>query len=97
MYEEQARINATISYFFLGPIFLLVRNSGPLTDPYVRLHAKRASIIMAFGLVGYITYFLLSPFLVLAPFGSLISTLSLGGITTIMVGYLIFSAYKAFH
>ncbi len=77
MYEEQARINATISYFFLGPIFLLARGGSPLADPYVRTHAKRSSFIMMFGCLGYAAYFLLKPLLTWTPFGLSLSTIVL--------------------
>ncbi len=97
MYEEQARINATISYFFLGPIFLLARNGSPLTDPYVRIHAKRASYTMAFGFLWYIVYFFLKPFLELSIFSLTLSSLLLWAIITTMVSYLMYFAYKAYH
>lgn len=97
MYEEQARINAMISYFFLGPIFLLARSGSPLADPYVRLHAKRASIILLFGLGGYVSYSFLSPLLDFPLFGISLAAIVLGFLVTLLVGYLMYSAYRAFN
>lgn len=34
--NEQSRINAMITYFFLGPLFLLVRADTPFGEAYVR-------------------------------------------------------------
>ena len=96
MYEEQARINATISYFFLGPIFLLARSGSPLADPYVRTHAKRSCYITGVWLLGYMIYFFLKPFLIFAPFGIPLTSIVLSAIIATMVGYLIFFAYRAF-
>lgn len=54
--NEQSRINAMIAYLFLAPIFLLVRQDTPIGHPYVRGHAKRASLIMAIGLAVILLY-----------------------------------------
>ncbi len=97
MYEEQARINAMISYFFLGPIFLLARGGSPLADPYVRVHAKRASFILLFGSFGYAGYIFLKPLLVWSIFGIPLASIILGMLVSILVGYLMYSAYKAYH
>lgn len=97
MYEEQARINAMISYFFLGPIFLLARAGSPLADPYVRVHAKRSSFILLFGLCGYAGYFFLKPFLTWNIFGITLAPIILGILVSILVGYLMYSGYKAYH
>lgn len=52
---EQDRINAMISYFFLGPLFLLAKKNTPLADPYVRGHARQSSIIIGMTfLVGMV-------------------------------------------
>ena len=45
-----------ISYFFLGPLFLLAKKDTPLADSYVKGHAKRASIIIGITCMIYITY-----------------------------------------
>ena len=45
-----------ISYFFLGPLFLLAKKDTPLADSYVKGHAKRASIIIAIASIIYIAY-----------------------------------------
>ena len=57
--DEQTRINAMISYFFLGPIFLLAKKDTPLADPYVRWHSKKASIIVGISLAIYLFYYFL--------------------------------------
>jgi uncharacterized membrane protein YhaH (DUF805 family) len=44
--NQQDRINAMISYFFLGPLFLFVPVTSPLGVTFVRMHARRASGIM---------------------------------------------------
>jgi hypothetical protein len=61
MIEQQARNNAMICYFFLGPIFLLARKNTPLSHPYVRLHAKKSSLILWAWIIGYILYLLIAP------------------------------------
>lgn len=40
---RQTRTNAVISYFFLGPLFLLAKNNPNFAEPFVRAHAKAAS------------------------------------------------------
>ena len=67
MHEDQTRINATISYFFLGPLFLLARAGSPLAESYVHSHAKRASIIMLLGGIVYGIYFVVFQSLLTAP------------------------------
>ena len=57
--NEQSRINAMISYFFLGPLFLLAKSGTPLRDPFVRSHAIRASIIMSIAAGIYGVYIFL--------------------------------------
>ncbi len=56
--NEQSRINAMISYFLLGPLFLLAKSGTPLREPFVRSHAFRASIIMGIALSIYCVYIL---------------------------------------
>ena len=61
--NEQTRINATISYCFLWPLFLLAKSGTSLRDPFVRTHAVRSSIIISIGFFVYLLYiFLLRPF-----------------------------------
>ncbi len=43
--SSQIRINAAISYFFLGPIFLLARNNPDFSQEFVRSHARRATLV----------------------------------------------------
>jgi hypothetical protein len=44
--SPQVRINAMISYFFLGWLMLLSKNPE-WNDPFVRSHAKTATMIHA--------------------------------------------------
>ena len=97
--NTQARINAMIAYFFLGPIFLAVRGESPIAEPYVRGHAKRASTIMGVGVVILIAYlFLLKPLLDFQlPFGISLNSVLLTTYMVILSGYLIHGAYRAYH
>lgn len=51
MYPEQTRINAAISYFFLGPFFLLSRKNSPFWEKFVQQHSKKATIIIFFMII----------------------------------------------
>lgn len=97
--NTQARINAMIAYFFLGPIFLAVRSDTPIAEPYVRGHARRASAIMGIGLIILIAYlFLLKPVLGFQlPFGISLNSVILTAYMVILSGYLIHGAYRAYH
>lgn len=94
--DEQTRINAAISYFFLGPLFLLARSGTPLADPYVKIHAKRASGYMLIGVIGYVIYFLLKPYITLVIFGISLHVVILSIMLVCLIGMLAYSAYKAF-
>ncbi len=54
--NEQSRINAVISYFFLGPFFLFAKKNTPLSDPYVREHSKVATKYIGIMIMLYILY-----------------------------------------
>lgn len=97
MYDEQTRINAAISYLFLWPIFLLARKETPLAHPYVQLHAKKSSFIIALGFLSLCIYSFLEPLLTFALFWILVSVLFLASIFTIFVGTLLFFAYRAYN
>ncbi len=97
MHEEQARINATISYFFLGPLFLLAKSGNPLADPYVRIHSKKSSLIIGWGILSYLAYFILKPLLAFSLFGIPLTSIVLWTIITVLVGNLVYFAYKAYH
>lgn len=60
---EQDRINAMISYFFLGPLFLLAKKNTPLTNPYVRGHARQSSIIIGMTFIVLIVYIFVRPYI----------------------------------
>lgn len=49
--SEQTKINAVLSYFLLGPIFLLAHSNPNLAHPFVRSHAKNASKILIIGAI----------------------------------------------
>lgn len=51
MYPEQTRINAAISYFFLGPFFLLSKKNSPFWEKFVQQHSKKATIIIFFMII----------------------------------------------
>lgn len=53
---RQTRTNAVISYFFLGPLFLLARNNPNFADPFVRAHAKAASKAVVFYLAVFFAH-----------------------------------------
>lgn len=80
---EQDRINAVISYFFLGPLFLLARTGTPLANPYVREHSKQSSIIIGMSFLVGIVYLFLRPYLQLTflmfDLQAIILTLIIGG------------------
>ncbi len=57
--DEQSRINAVISYFFLGPLFLLAKKGTPLAVESVQIHAKKSSKIILITLIVLFLYFFL--------------------------------------
>lgn len=57
--NEQSRINAVISYFFLGPLFLLAKKGTPLAEQSVQMHAKKSSKIILITLIFLFLYFFL--------------------------------------
>ena len=75
---EQDRINAMISYFFLGPLFLLAKKGTPLAETYVRNHSLKATKIIGNTFIFGVIYFILSPYIQIAPLGFDIPTLLLG-------------------
>lgn len=90
------RINALIAYLFLGPIILLAKSGTPLSHPFVRWHAKRASIYILLGIVAFITYRVIYSLINVAFFWINLATVILGIITSIMLLVLIKGAYDAF-
>jgi hypothetical protein len=97
--NTQARINAMIAYFFLGPLFLIVPRDTPFGEEYVRGHARRASMIMGIGIIILIAYlFLLKPILDFTlPFDISLNSVILTAYMVILSGYLIHGAYRAYH
>jgi hypothetical protein len=43
--DQKIKTNAFISYFFLGFLFLLAKNNPNFSDPFVRSHAKAATML----------------------------------------------------
>lgn len=69
MYDINTRINATIPYFFLGPFLLLARAGTPLAHPFVQAHARAATKIIGFGILGWIVYFFTRQYLLVGFLG----------------------------
>lgn len=96
MYDEQTRINATISYLFLGPIFLLAKKGTPLAEKYVQDHARRASLLIAASIGVYISYYFIQDILSVSLFGISLSSLVLSLVVTAILAILLHGAYFAF-
>lgn len=58
--SQKVRNNASISYFFLGWLFLLAKNNPNFADPFIRQHAKIAT---KGHILFFIAYFFYSHFL----------------------------------
>lgn len=93
---EQDRINAMISYFFLGPLFLLAKKNTPFADPYVRGHAKQSSIIIGMTSIIGIVYFLVRPYIQISFLGIDLRTIVLGLIMAWCSIFLLRGAYRAY-
>jgi hypothetical protein len=95
--NEQSRINAMISYLFLGPLFLLAKKGTPLADPYVRSHTIRSSIILWLALIVYIVYItFLKSWLDFSILGFHIHTIILSLFSFSLIIILLEWAYKAY-
>jgi hypothetical protein len=97
MPDISTRINALIAYLFLGPIMLLARSGTPLADPYVRGHARRASMIIAIGAIVFALYRSLHSYLAFGIFGISIDIIIVSLIVSITLLALIAWAYRAYH
>ncbi len=96
MKSLETRINAMIPYFFLWPLILFARKGTPLADPYVQNHAKRASLVMAIGILSYIVYLFLRPMIAFSVFGIYGPTLILSIIEAILFWVLLLGMYQAY-
>ncbi len=96
--NEQDRINAMISYFFLGPLFLLAKSGTPLSMNYVKGHAKNASKIISFFILSVIVYFFVKPLVnfSIPGVGIHIHTLILASIVALCLFFLMRGAYSAY-
>lgn len=96
--DEQSRINATISYFFLGPLFLIAKKGTPLSSPFVRGHALRSSLIISLAGVAYAVYiFFLKSWLTFSIMGFQAQNIVLSILSTVMILLLLRGAYRAYH
>lgn len=70
MVSQKIRNNASISYFFLGWLFLLAKNNPNFSDPFIKQHAKMATKGHFFFFISYFlySYFLSSLFAYSIPF-----------------------------
>lgn len=96
MPDISTRINALIAYLFLGPIILLARAGTPLSHPYVRGHAKKASLYILFWIIAFIIYRLLYSFLNISLFGITLNSIVLTVIVSCTLLILIKWAYTAY-
>lgn len=97
MSDLSTRINALIAYLFLGPIMLLARSGTPLADPYVRWHAKKASLIMVLGLMAFALYRSFHGYLTFGIFGISLDLIIVSLIVSGTLLMLIVWAYRAYH
>ncbi len=97
MPDISTRINALIAYLFLGPIMLLAKSGTPLADPYVRGHAKRASMIIAAGALIFVLYRSLHDLLDVAIFGISLALIIVTAIVSITLLILMMGGYRAYH
>ena len=96
--NEQSRINAVISYFFLGPLFLLAKKGTPLGEDSVQMHAKKSSKIIFITLIALVLYFFLFKNLLNINFlglelDTIFLTLIIGG----CLYFLLHGAYSAYN
>ena len=83
MPDISTRINALIAYLFLGPIMLLAKGGTPLADPYVRGHARRASLIIMIGAIVFALYRSIHGYLAFGIFGISIDLIIVSAIVSI--------------
>lgn len=97
MPDISTRINALIAYLFLGPIMLLAKSGTPLANPYVRGHARRASLIIAIGAIIFALYRSFHSYLAFGIFSISIDLIIVSLIVSITLLALIAGAYQAYH
>lgn len=96
MYEQTERINAAISYLFLGPLFLFAKKNTPFAHPFVQAHAKQASKIIGLGIIGIGIYVFIREYLTYGLFGISLQWVILGIFMTVFLGTLLLGGYNAF-
>lgn len=96
--NEQSRINAVISYFFLGPFILFAKKDTPLGESYVQAHARESSKIIGVMALLVVWYFLIRDFINfgIPGLGISFSTLVIAGIVGASLFYLARWAYLAY-
>jgi hypothetical protein len=97
MPDISTRINALIAYLFLGPLLLLAKNWTPLAEPYVRWHAKRASLIILMGIVSFIGYRYIKWLIGLSILGFSLEVIILTILVSCTLTALMVWAYRAFN
>lgn len=96
--NEQSRINAVISYFFLGPFILFAKKDTPLGDSYVQSHARESSKIIGIMLLLVLGYFLVKKYINywIPGIGITLPTILLATIMGVSLFYLARWAYFAY-
>lgn len=96
--NEQSRINAVISYFFLGPFILFAKKDTPLGDSYVQSHARESSKIIGIMLLLCVLYFFIRKYINIGipGVGLNVSTIVLASIIWVTLLYLSRWAYHAY-
>ncbi|GAB0174518.1 MAG: hypothetical protein HHAS10_03970 [Candidatus Altimarinota bacterium] len=96
--NEQSRINAIISYFFLGPFILFAKKDTPLGDSYVQSHARESSKIIGIMILLCVFYFFVRKYISIGipGIGINVATLVLASIIGITLFYLSRGAYHAY-
>lgn len=97
MLDISTRINALITYLFLGPIILFAKSGTPLADPYVRGHAKRSSLIIVAGAIVFVLYRSLHSVIDIAIFGVSLPLIVITAIVSIVLLLLMIGGYRAYH
>jgi hypothetical protein len=88
--DEHSRINAMISYFFLGPLFLLAKRGTPLREEFVHVHALRSSVIIGISCIALLCYsLLLSDLINFSLFGISLNTVVYTLLSLTTIGYLL--------
>lgn len=97
MYDQQIRINAAISYFFLGPLFLFSKKQYAISNDFVQWHARRATFHILGALIVFAVLYLLRQFLYFEFFGIFLYDIIMSAFFAIFFFVQMFGAYRAFY